>query len=133
MAVRKFKSPLVVKKGVSTSFTIKFTNPDGTAKDITDFVFRTDLRYNLTDVSAIGTLTNGDGFTVDGPNGILTMTFAKTKIASVDTTDSKVDFPFRNVFIDIEYYDPSESPINWLPLAMGIVQVYEQGTRTNDV
>lgn len=133
MAVRKSPRPWVIKKGVDTDFILKFKNNDNTPVDITGYQFRTDVRYNVSDLNPIFTLSNGSGFTiVDGPNGELKLTISKdnAELVKVNMKCSDSTFPFENVYIDIEYYKPS-TPNVWEAFLMGVIRVYEQVTRSN--
>lgn len=131
MAVRIFRKPFVCKKGVDSPFSMRMSNSDGTPTDITGYQFRTDLRYTPNG-EVIATLTNGNGFEVDGPNGTVTMTLSSATSLLVDTSKSKVDFPFANVYFDIEYNDGVNTS-KWKAWAMGMFRVMEQFTRSNDV
>jgi hypothetical protein len=139
--IRRPRKPWRIKKGVTSPFRFKYTDGDGVGIDITDYQFRTDARYTADDASPIFTLTNANGgFVIEDQTnpellGWGQIIFPKEFIDDVDISlgTTNVDYPFVNIFIDIEYDDGEGSPANWRGFFMNKVQVFEQFTRSNDV
>ena len=132
MGLRRLKEAWEVKKGSEDCLTIDWT--DDVFKpidDLTNYQFRADAKYNLTDTDILFTLSNANGgFRIeDGPKARFNAFLSVADLALVEKLEnSLLPIPFRRIFLDIEYDDGSN---DWQSFLIVEVLVFEEGTTSN--
>lgn len=136
MSVAILQEPLLLKKGAAWRMRFQWLDSEqDPADDITEYGISTDLRLRTVNGTNVQTLTvdNGGFEIIDGPNAIFEMVIETpvSDLFTVDLNTSKPQWPFVDVYFDIELTPPGISPSERVPFLMGVIRSYEQVTRSN--
>lgn len=85
-----------VVQGDTFNINVTYTNPDGSAIDISDFSARMDVRNEQGGKILCSSITDSDGITIDGPNGTLTVEFTPAQTRKFTTPSAAYQLKIIN-------------------------------------
>lgn len=74
---------IVILKGGAFKWRIAVTNKDGSARNLTGYQAKMQIRQDVDDAAAVITLTTGSGITIDFANGYVDILIDKTKTSTL--------------------------------------------------